>query len=257
MRALTYNLLAGETDDAARLEQATVLLRAARPDVLGLNECGFLAERDGAPLRVLERALGMQALLAEAESGFHVALLVRGAFEDLELLHEGFAHAALVSTVRVGSSRLRVIVTHLDPFSASQRLDEVEELVHHVQSATPTLLLGDLNAVSPRDVATQQPEQWVERYRQRHLDAAGAIDTRAIERLEQCGLVDVHAALHTLTKPTRPTVSYARPDRPSQRLDYIFASAPLARAASACAPFDHPLAQTTSDHWPLYADFEL
>jgi exodeoxyribonuclease-3 len=257
LRALTYNLLAGEEDDAERLAQASVLLQAARPDVLGLNECGLLAERDGARLRKLEKALGMRAWLAEAASGFHVALLVRGDFEQMAELHEGFAHTALVAVARVGSLRLRAIATHLDPFSASRRLLEVEQLVQHVRDACPTLLLGDLNAISPRDVATQQPEQWLERYRQRHVDARGAIDTRAIERLQQSGLVDVHAALHTSTAATRPTAKYARSDRPSQRLDYIFASGELARAASQCAVYDHPLAQTTSDHVPVYADFEL
>jgi exodeoxyribonuclease-3 len=257
MRVFTYNLLAGEEDDAERLEQATVLLQAARPDVLSLNECGLLAECDGTRLRKLEKALGMRTWLAEAASGFHVALLVRGDFEQMAELHEGFAHTALVAIARVGSSRLRIIVTHLDPFSASRRLREVEQLVQHVGDVCPTVLLGDLNAISPRDVDTQQPEQWVERYRQRHLDASGAIDTRAIECLEQSGLVDVHAALHPQTSATRPTVRYARSDRPAQRLDYIFASGELARAASQCAVYDHPLVQTTSDHLPLYADFEL
>ena len=65
----------------------------------------------------------------------------------------------------------------------------------------------------------------------------------------------MHAALHGQTAATRPTQRYARSDRPSQRLDYIFASADLARSATACAPFEHPYAQTASDHLPLYADF--
>lgn len=256
MRALTYNLLAGEADDEARFPEALALLRAAEPDVLALNECGLLAADGGVRLRQLEAALGMKARLAEAASGFHVALALRaGTFEQLERLQAGFAHAALVATVRVCSRELRVIVAHLDPFSPSQRLREVEALALHVRDAT--LLLGDLNAISPRDVAASDPAGWVERYRKRHLNAHGEIDTRALEHLERSGLVDVHAALHAVTQPTRPTSRYARSERPIQRLDYIFATPQLARAATACAPYQHALAATTSDHEPLYADFAL
>lgn len=257
MRVLTYNLLAGGPDDVQRLQQATLLLRAAQPDVLALNECSLLADR--ARLRELEQALGMEARLAEAESGFHLALLLRdGAFEQLELLHEGFAHAALAASVRVCGSQLQVIVAHLDPFSASHRQAEAASLLQHKTDTRPTLLLGDLNAISRVDVASAHPEQWPERYRARHLNAYGQIDTCAIDQLEQAGLVDIHAALHKPTQPTRPTPRYARHGqdaRPSQRLDYILTSADLARTAKACTPFDHPLAETTSDHYPLNADF--
>lgn len=253
MRVLTYNLLAGEADDEARLRDATLLLRAAQPDLLVLNECTLLALDDCARLRQLAAALGMRGQIALAPSGFHVALLLRDAHvERVQTLTEGFTHAALVASVRVCSWQLRIVAAHLDPYSPSRRVREVELLC----AEQPSLLLGDLNAISKRDVAALQPEQWAPRYRTRHLAADGAIDTRAIERVEQHGLVDVHAALHSQTMPTRPSTRYARADRPVQRLDYIFASSELARRARVCEPFEHAYAQTASDHLPLYADFD-
>jgi endonuclease/exonuclease/phosphatase family metal-dependent hydrolase len=246
-------LLAGQADDEARLHDATLLLRAARPDLLVLNECTLLAQDDGARFSQLEAALDMRGQLALAASGFHVALLLRAAqVEQVETLTEGFSHVALVASVRVCGLELRIAALHLDPYSAVKRAREVELIC----AQRPSLVLGDLNAISPRDLAAAHPEQWVERYRARHLDAAGAIDTRAIELLEQHGLVDVHAALHPQTTPTRPTARYARADRPAQRLDYIFASPELAGQARVCEPYDHAYAQTASDHLPLYADFE-
>jgi endonuclease/exonuclease/phosphatase family metal-dependent hydrolase len=199
----------------------------------------------------------MHATLALAPTGYHVALLVRTtiAVRAAAIEGGGLSHAALVGALRVGSQELQVVATHLDPFSAAKRLREVEVLLSHIDSDRPCLLLGDLNAISPRDAATVHPDTWVERYRTRHLDASGAIDVRAIAALERSHLVDVHAALHAQTSPTRPTPRYASSDRPSQRLDYIFATPELARTAHACAPFDHPSAQTASDHRPLYADF--
>lgn len=255
MRVVTYNILA-EADPSAdlRLQQATAVLQAARPDVLALNECTLLAEP--ARLAQLQAALGMEAWLAHAGSGFHLALLVRaGVFEHIETLHAGFAHAALIADLRVRGRALRVLCVHLEPYSPERRLVEVLQLQRYLQQERPTLLLGDLNALSPRDAAQAEPERWVERYRQRHMTAAGAIDTRAISALLHAGLIDVHAALHAQTVPTRPTERYARADRPRQRLDYIFASPQLARTARECEPFAHPLADRASDHLPLYADF--
>ena len=260
MRLLTYNLLAGEDDSEAfeRLRKATALLQHARPDLLVLNECNLLARDGGRLLRELEAQLSMNAALAIAHSGYHVAVLQRGGtFDTVEALQSGFAHAALVARVTVHGLELKVIGTHLDPYSGAQRLLEAQQLLAHVQRDEPTVLLGDLNAVSPRDVAALAPERWVERYQQRHLDASGAIDTRAIAALEAGGLVDLHAALHAPAQPTRPSARYAQSDRPSQRLDYIFASAGLAATAVACSPYQHPFAQDASDHLPLYADLAL
>jgi exodeoxyribonuclease III len=258
MRVLTYNLLAGQDDDVLRLQEAALLLRAAQPDVLVLNEATLLGLDDGARLRELEAVLGMHGTLALARSGYHVALLVRDAtattVESVESVAGPLSHVALVAKLRFGSHELQVVGAHLDPFSADRRLQEVEWVLKRIDPARPRLLLGDLNAISPRDAATARPETWVERYRARHLDASGAIDVRALDALERSGLIDVHAALHRETVPTRPTARFARADRPSQRLDYIFASADLARTAIACAPFEHAGAETASDHRPLYAD---
>lgn len=256
MRVLTYNLLAGQDDDGLRLREAALLLRAAKPDVLVLNEATLLALDEGARLRELEAVLGMHGTLALARSGYHVALFVRAATaETVEFVAGPLSHVALVAKLRVSSHELQVVGAHLDPFSADKRLQEVQLLLTRIDPARPRLLLGDLNAISPRDATTVRPETWVERYRARHLDAAGAVDVRALDALERGGLIDMHAALHRETMPTRPTARYASGDRPSQRLDYIFASADLARTATACAPFEHANAETASDHRPLYADF--
>ncbi|HTU56828.1 MAG TPA: endonuclease/exonuclease/phosphatase family protein [Polyangiales bacterium] len=256
MRALTYNLLAGQDDDVARLREATLLLRAAKPDVLVLNEGALLALDEGVRLRELEAALGMHGTLGLARSGYHVALFVRGEpAQHVEVVAGELSHVALVARLRVGRHELQVVGAHLYPFSAEKRLREVELLLTRLDVSLPTLLLGDLNAISPRDVATARPESWVERYRARHLDASGVVDVRALAALERSGLIDVHASHHGETMPTRPTARYATGDRPSQRLDYIFASADLARTATHCAPFEHSSAETASDHRPLYADF--
>jgi len=256
MRVLTYNLLAGQDDDVLRLRQAALLLRAAKPDVLVVNEATLLALDDGVRLRELEAVLGMHGTLALARSGYHVALFVRAAIvETVEFVAGPMSHVALVAKLRVGSHELQVVGVHLDPFSADKRLQEVELLLTRIDPARPRLLLGDLNAISPRDAATVRLETWVDRYRARHLDASGAVDVRALGALERSGLSDVHAALHHETMPTRPTTRFATGDRPSQRLDYIFASTDLAHTATACAPFEHANAETASDHRPLYADF--
>jgi endonuclease/exonuclease/phosphatase family metal-dependent hydrolase len=255
MRLLTYNLLADDdADTLERFAQATALLRDASPDVLVLNECNLLA-RDGQRLHDLETALSMQAKLAPAANGFHLALLLRdGRFDDFEALQAGFAHTAIVARVTVCGSQLKVIGAHLNPYSPAQRLQEAQRLIAQVEANERVVLMGDLNAISPRDAPALAPHFWVQRYRRRHLDESGAIDTRAIEALETAGLVDLHAALNMPTQPTRPTQRYAQSERPAQRLDYVFVSAGLAGTAVRCLPYAHPFAQTASDHLPVFAD---
>ena len=223
-----------------------------------LNECNQFELQKQRTLRDLARALGMHGVLATADSGYHVALLTRGAQPEQVRVHrDGFAHVALQARVRLGAHVLNVIGAHLAPFSADARASEATALARLVDPALQNVLLGDLNAISPRDAARLAPERWVQRYRDRHLGRDGRIDTRALAVLQAAGLLDLHAMLHgEATQPTRPTRAFAQPDRPALRIDYVLASAELARRVRACAPGDDPDCEVASDHVPVIADLD-
>jgi exodeoxyribonuclease III len=277
MRLMTYNILTGgqSAQDQSRLPEITQIIREIEPDILVLNECNQL-ERSGAEaLYRLEHELGMRAVLAPASSGYHVVLLLRqqcarpggasGAgtaarFLGTECLSTGLHHAAVVARIAWGERELRVVGTHLDPYHGATRLAEVDLLLQRLGTAEPAFLLGDLNSISPQDGGYVEPALWSEKRRQRHLLAPdfSQLDTRAMSTLERAGLVDVYRHLHPQgLRATAPTSLITEGDRVGLRIDYIWASPGAAARARRCEIVREPLSERASDHYPVYADFEL
>ncbi|NNC74649.1 MAG: hypothetical protein HKN93_03975 [Acidimicrobiia bacterium] len=258
MRLMTYNIEHGGSDRGStkRLHLIASVIARAQPDLLVLEECNYFDEDEGRPLRALAEELGMRGELATVDSGYHLALLLRrdGVLRELRVFRSGFHHGALVAEVTVEGLDLTLIGTHLNPFAPEARVIEARRLAA-LGNGGPTALLGDLNSLSSRDRPRYEPSTWAPRYRARHLAPGDdeRIDTDAIDVLEQAGFHDLfHQANPGTFAPTRPTERNS--DRPSQRLDYILATEPLAdrlRSASVVREGDAPRA---SDHLPVVAD---
>ncbi len=258
MRLMTYNILDGgkDGDSTARLAQVCELVRQVAPDVLALDECCEF-ERDGfRTFHRLERELGMRGVFAPAPSGYHVALYVRGTqLLEVRTLQRGLHHTALAARLTLAGQDCSVIATHLCPFSAEARVAEAQHLSQFF-GAEPLFLLGDLNSLSPHDAPQLQPESWLPRRRVRHELPGGGLDLRAIAVLEAAGLVDVfHAASNTA--PTALTRSRPGWQEYQVRIDHIFASAAAARSVTRTERVDGALADTASDHYPLYIDVQI
>jgi exodeoxyribonuclease-3 len=255
---MTYNIEDGGRDGESteRLRLIASVIAGARPDLLVLAECNHFDEDGERPLRALADELGMRGELATVDSGYHLALLLRrgGSLHDLRVLRSGFHHGALVADVTVEGLDLTVIGTHLNPFAPEARVIEARRLAA-LANGGRVALLGDLNSLSSRDRPRYEPSTWAPRDRARHLAPGGdeRIDTDAIDVLEQAGFHDLfHRANPGTFAPTRPTERLS--DRPSQRLDYILATEPLAlrlRSASVVGAGD---ALRASDHLPVVAD---
>jgi exodeoxyribonuclease-3 len=214
-------------------------------------------------------------VLAPASTGYHVVLLLReqrarstgasGAgtsarFIAARCLDTGLHHAAVVARIAWGAHELNVVGTHLDPYHAATRLAEIPLLVAALGTPELAFFLGDLNSISPRDGADVEPARWSEKRRQRHLLAPdfSQLDTRAMSTLEAAGFVDVYRRLHRHGwQPTAPTSLVTEGDGVGLRIDYIWASPAAAALARGCEVVVDPLTERASDHYPVYADFEL
>lgn len=262
MRAMTYNILKGGLGADAATPRTPLLLRvlqSAAPDLLVLNECNGFERDQQSGLRAYGQALAMSGHLARASSGYHVALFTRNAeVSELAVHAEGFAHVALSARVRLGDYRLLLLAAHLDPFSPQQRLQEARGLLAlRARLERPDeeiLLLGDLNALSPRDTPGLALMTWSARYRARHGIEAGRVDTAAVQALERAGLVDL-VAEQGGSRPTRPTAMYWKKDVPAQRVDYLFGSPGLVDRLTGAQVIDTETTQAASDHLPVLVDF--
>ncbi len=260
---MTYNVLTGGRDagSRARLEAILSVIEAQRPDILALQECNFFEADGHEVLHWFERRLEMRGLLAPADSGFHVALFVRG----LPVIsHHGARgwcqHATLRATVALGREPLELFSVHHDPFSPTARVREAEYIAGRSRPEGLQLALGDFNAVSPIDEARLDFDSLPARYRVRQTQrqlAEPKLDGRSIAAMLEAQFVDLLHERSAGFEPTVPTELVPAGQRFEMRIDHVFASRRLARHCTACFVVRQPEVHQASDHYPVVADFDL
>lgn len=233
---MTWNIRNG---GCGRREAIAAVVDAVRPDVLALQELrGF--DPAGAPF-------GMTPSVAPSIFGQAVAVLVRPPLRvrSFRAVRWRLHHAAAVA--RIGE--LTVVSTHLNPYSSERRRREARWLTARFGSGRrPVLLAGDLNSLSVPDLAGVP-----DRYRRRHLDASGAVDTRAMAAFAG-RFTDLFTAAGDGDGRTVPT-ALGGGEFGGMRLDYLLGSPPVAaRVRRVWVVRDDPLA---SDHFPVAADIAL
>jgi endonuclease/exonuclease/phosphatase family metal-dependent hydrolase len=196
----------------------------------------------------------MRGLLAQAQSGFHVALFVRrGRLLETRFHDREVHHAVLAATLEIDGAVLTVIGAHLNPFGGDARLLEVQHLIRHLREKF-VFVMGDLNSLSPHDAHAYDLAAWLPRRRARHVLAeSGRLDTRAISALEGAGLVDVFHSRER-SEPTALTRLGASFEDYQVRIDYVFATAPAAERVTHAERVSGGRVEEASDHYPLFVD---
>ena len=264
LRLMTWNLLdGGRGPDGQRLDLITAVVRAAQPDVLVACEASGLAE-DPRLLADVAAAVGMRARLAPADDGAHVVLLTRPsvAVPHFEAAPLGGARSAVLAVIRApGLPEMLLGGCHLDARDPGLRLHEIQSLLARMPAGWPRVVLGDLNQISHEDGVTRRdllalPLHHVER----HVAPDGEPDTRVTQALAAAGLVDAWRLAHAGAPPsagfTVPTDVPRPPRFTGMRLDYVFLSADMPAALTACDIWREKPASRASDHFPVLADLE-
>jgi endonuclease/exonuclease/phosphatase family metal-dependent hydrolase len=172
VRVLSYNIheCIG-VDDRQDVDRIAEVLRAADPDIIGLQEVQSRFEEAPAEdhLDRLAAALGMQAIsgptLFRAGADYGNALLCRHPVEVLHRLDLSFPgrepRGALDVVLGLPAGRLRVLVTHLGLWPAERRF-QVKRLLEALGEGEPlpVVLMGDLNEGFPLG----RPGRWLHRY---------------------------------------------------------------------------------------------
>jgi len=160
LRVMTYNVQGHAAQrNGQHLEQVAEVIRAARPDIVGLQEVHCRTQRS--------RALDQAAVLAEI-TGLNLhfgrscslhggdygnALLTRGSVDRSEvrmLPGKGEQRSLLDCTVTLDGRILQVYVTHLTAWGRLKRKEraaQMQVIVDRVsESTTPFVMMGDMNA---------------------------------------------------------------------------------------------------------------
>ena len=178
------------------------------------------------------------------------------------------ARGMLSASINAFGVSTRLSVTHLDHMSAEQRRVQMAHVLRtmtdEAAASEPTILVGDLNALSRRDYTAAQ---WGAH--EAHNAAKGwgppvddAAEDGSLGLLASSGFVD---AFYSLLSPrgggewaTPPWTAHARvPDGPRYRIDYVWSRAPTeARsglvARAACVERD---CGGASDHQPIVIEW--
>ncbi len=274
MRILTWNIHNWETTDGApNLAAVTETLAASSADVIGLNEVSypFAAPGESRPaLELLAERLGMHFIFGPCvrwpahndipETGYGNALLARlpiaaGAAHHLTPV-PGYGDRGLLEArlARPDGGNLTIYVTHLDHTSEEARAQQFRAARQWLirDRNRPHILMGDMNAISPWDFAHRPADLATLAQHPRGSNLVGgpggdATGMRVIPQLEKAGYVDLY---QQVGNPPGGR-SYVRADL-ALRIDFIFASRPLAPLATACATIT--TADAVSDHRPVWVD---
>lgn len=254
MRVLTYNILKGGEGREAEIVE---VIRSAAPDVVVMPEV-----RGAGRFRQMAAALGMSPRLAEGRGRIplRVGLLSRLPILSFRtLLPWPVWPGCVEATVRPADGLpLTVYGVHLAAyypwFLERWRAYQVRALLGHVRRTRPGdrhLIAGDFNAVAPGDRASLAGAPlWV---RAQTWPQLGRVPRRALKPLLDAGYVDCFREAHPREDGfTLPSTG------PQVRLDYVFATPPLAKTLRGCRVVTEPaVAASASDHLPVLAEFGL
>lgn len=247
---MTWNILDG---GVGREQLITEVALAAQPDVLVLQEVysnGFV--------EALAAGLSMQHFIAEGNSTRHMALLSRLPIRSAAAYHPypPIQHVMLEAELEHSQiGPVWVFGVHLLPLlniaREAWRTWEISAVLRRMGNRRrgPCLVVGDFNSVARDDPVKADPTPSLRR-KVRWLQSKRLFRI-AVGRMQAGGFYDCYRQLH----PDQPGYTLPTPD-PGVRLDYIFASAPLAARLQSCAVVAEPLAvQRASDHYPVVAEF--
>eukprot|EP00747_Dinoflagellata_sp_TGD_P069319 gnl/TRDRNA2_/TRDRNA2_156084_c0_seq1.p1 gnl/TRDRNA2_/TRDRNA2_156084_c0~~gnl/TRDRNA2_/TRDRNA2_156084_c0_seq1.p1 ORF type:complete len:303 (+),score=55.26 gnl/TRDRNA2_/TRDRNA2_156084_c0_seq1:77-985(+) len=277
LRICTYNIFDGlKGQEPERVELLREWLASKALDVVAFNECcGFTAETFAS----LATRCGFEhSLFLPARTGYHLGIWSRHLLEDpsevqrpTTVMHHGLLHARLQANA---GARFNLLVTHLCPFEATRRMEEVHAIVkfaHNGLRGESTILLGDLNTLSPHDRAAHDHDKLLpllassaklsRKFLCSDISGGGSkeIDYRPMEAVEAGGFHDVPASAglngetchHKVTVPTpaNEDENHAAP----MRLDYCMLNTAASERfpeACQCCEID-AFTERISDHFPV------
>jgi len=251
IRVMTYNILNGAE---GRENEVLRVVRAANPDVVVFQEVYTLAF-----LKNLAHELQMgYFFLGDGNRKRRVGFISRYPVRSWRSIH-AFPIARNFIEARIEyrpNETFHLIGVH--PIATLSVLFEVWRwlemgsiLQHYRQYADePCLILGDFNAIAPRDRMLLEPMpawlKWTIR-----LQGNRAYHF-SIGRLLAAGFTDCYRRLHADDGFTLP------PPRPNSRLDYCFVNDKMKASLSNCRVVLEPSAvEKASDHYPVLAEFDL
>lgn len=164
---------------------------------------------------------------------------------------------AVKTTLKVNGGPLDILSVYLDDVREKTRLEQMRALLWQVTLNRKTIIMGDFNCISDRDVTIVQKtlESEIQRLPQEQKNRFYSVKEKLVHRgairfLEAKGFVDAAKK----RQPTTPTHKISPMFFPFLRLDYAFYTPDIAVASTRV--IRNKLFDQTSDHFPLVLEID-
>jgi endonuclease/exonuclease/phosphatase family metal-dependent hydrolase len=255
MRIICYNIFKGGGSRLPRIEK---ILKAARPDVIGILEANGWDAHQERLRKQVQKMLGARcAQLTTTKTGYHLTAFSNAQPKKFIRHKTGFHHAVTGATFDIPRlGQLAVLFYHANPFSEETRVAEYRRLLRILKKFPHAVVMGDFNAISPRD---PYGKAFLARVKKCGIKKFGTNKLRfdAIRTLERGGMID---AAHALKKPftaTAPTPwNRDRMHSVPVRLDYAFVTHSLKPFLKNFRVLKNADSNRASDHFPILLELK-
>lgn len=256
MKLLLLNIYEG-CPEKDRFQKIINFVNQQKPDILGLLELNGWHLNNFIKLKLFKKKTRFRYHgFCKSKDGYHIALLSRTEFVKTQAINRGMWHGAVRAKIKFGTQDLTIILTHLDPFTETNRLKELKVLTKHILGSQNVILMGDLNSLSPQDGYNEA--KLLRKAKEIKLKKFGTrkLHKSVITQILSMGLVDLSKKFskkfeHTV--PSRYNIDEAHFIK--LRLDYMFASPELlASCVKKARVIRTNQTNQLSDHFPLLAE---
>lgn len=262
MKIMCYNIYrGGKEGKISRIPLIEQVIKTESPDFLAFQEANDFEKDNCRMLKDISKSSGLSyTALAEGsltKSGrqYHVASFSRYPFKQIEDWKGQLRNAALTTVFSTPLGDIAICNVHLSPGTEDERLKELELIL----SKTPysqSIILGDLNSLSPQDAYPWGLSSQFNEAQQKKFLVEGKIQTRVIQSIIRKSYKDSAFCLgiNVATVPTKSNQDKGH--EAPLRIDYIFISSSLISKVKEVRVTKNELTERASDHYPLVAVLE-
>lgn len=254
MKLMTYNILGGWED---RIDLIIETVLDESPDYLVINEANSFVPDVSGHLERLAEATELSYAVA-APSGkdtFHVLLFSKKPFDYVQFLTP-LVRAGAFAMVDTALGQLTIVGTHLTPFTEDERLAEIKSILKAVETHPNTIIMGDLNALSPHDDYSHLSWEEMNTIQREKFTTDQQLRFDTIRTIEEAGFVDSAVVRDSNHMPTSPTAITHDIAHANMRLDYVFVSRPLADTVVDYRVVKTENTEIASDHYPVVVELK-
>jgi exodeoxyribonuclease-3 len=255
MKIMLYNLDHGgkEGDNlCARWPALIATIKNVNPDIGVLLECwSWEAEKE---FKKFAAKLGYPYYyLSVSNTKHHLGLISRIKPKKIKMHKKNFHHSVLQAQFAAPFD-FTIFGIHLSPKAEDIRLQEAKRLIKLAQNASPAIITGDFNSLSPADCYNEK--KLITQFKKQNIIkfGNGKLEKRVIGTMLRSGLVDIYKSHHRGQKLHYSVPSRCNKDQEhatKMRLDYAFVSKTLAPRITASRIVKNQYSDRSSDHYPL------